>query len=586
LGTIRYALSLNNPSAHYLDVEILADNLEESSIKVVIPVWAPGSYLVREFSRNVQKFKAFGKGKPLRVSKLAKNIWKVETKGNACRITYRVYAFEMGVQTSYFDEERATVNGPSVFCCIDGREDENVKLEIRPYRKFKKISTGLERQGNVFVAENYDQLIDSPVEIGNQQVYSFAVDGKQHEVSIYGSGNLDPKKFIADIKKIVKAAGTVFGEYPYQRYVFIIHLVSERGGGLEHRNSSMIKLQRWSFKSRTDYLQQLSLVAHEFFHLWNVKRLRPKHLVNYDYQKENYTELLWVSEGLTSYYENEILRRAKIYSAEEFLEALLNDIELVEGMPGRRVQSVEEASYDAWIKHYRQDENTPNSSVSYYAKGAIIGWMLDMEVKRRTNNGKSLDDVMRLLYRETYKQGRGFDGENFQKACKKVCGSLGSFFADYVGGVKDIDYNTWLGYAGLSLKPSKRQGGFLGVKLKGEGGKFYVANVMQNGPAQKAGIYANDEIISFNGFRVNEKLQERLAETKPNSTMPMIVSRDERVISLDIRIGEYPNLQFTFEKIKKPTRQQKQFFERWLRRRWEEPMKFKQRETAQERRWI
>jgi len=589
LGNIRYTLSMNNPSAHYFDIEIFADNLKSSPIKVVMPVWAPGSYLVREFSRNVQNFRAFGRDrKPLFVLKIAKNVWEVKTEGErSCRITYKVYAFEMGVQTSYLDEERATVNGAGVFCYVQGREDEDVELEIRPYRKFKRISTGLERRNNVFFAENYDHLVDSPIEIGNQQVYSFTVNGKLYEVSIYGSGNLDTRSFIADIKKIVEAAGTVFGEHPYGRYVFIMHLLSERGGGLEHRNSSMIRLQRWSFKSRVDYLRQLSLIAHEFFHLWNVKRLRPKQLMRYDFGKENYTNLLWVSEGITSYYENEILRRAGIYSAEEFLDALLDDIEFVEGMPGKSVQSLEEASYDAWIKHYRQDENTPNSSVSYYAKGAVVGLMLDMEIKRRTNHRKSLDNAMRLLYRETYKRNKGFGFEDFQEACEKICGSLEGFFADYVRGLKDIDYNKWFDYAGLSVRPSTSEGGFLGVKLRSQESKAYIASVMQNGPAQKAGIYANDEIISFNSFRINEKnLQERLAETKPNSTIAIIVSRDERVIPLDVKVGEQSGLQFAFEKIKNPTKQQKEFFEKWLAKKWEEPMKFEKREVPQERRWV
>jgi len=579
---------MNDPSTHYLDVKIFADDLKGSSIKVVMPVWAPGSYLIREFSRNVQNFRAFGRnGKALHTSKIAKNVWEVETeRERSCRITYKVYVFEIGVQTSYFDEERATVNGASVFCYIEGREDEAVEVEINPHRKFKKISTGLERRNHIFFAENYDHLVDSPIEVGNQQVYSFKVNGKQHEVSIYGSGNLDARNLIADIKEIVKAAGTVFGEYPYKRYVFIIHLLAGRGGGLEHRNSSMIRLQRWNFKSRADYLRQLSLVAHEFFHLWNVKRLSPRQLMRYDYEKENYTNLLWVSEGITSYYENEILRRSGTYTTGEFLDAVLDDIEFIEGMPGRRVQNLEEASYDAWIKHYRQDENTLNSSVSYYAKGSVIGLMLDMEIKKRTKHRKSLDDVMRILYRETYKRSRGFETEDFHKACEKICGSLEGFFADYVGGVKDINYNKWFEYAGLSLKPSSKHGGFLGAKLKIQDSKAYVTNIMHNGPAQKAGIYANDEVISFDGFRVYEKLQDRLVETKPNSIITMIVSRDERVISLNVKVEEQPNLEFAVEKIKNPTKQQKEFFEKWLGQKWELPTKFEKREIPQERRWI
>lgn len=591
MNTIRYSVLMENPSSHYLDVDIFVNNLSNGKLKVGMPVWTPGSYLIREFARNVQNVRAFDvEGKTLQVSKTVKNVWEIKTaKEKSVHISYKVYAFESGVQTSYFDEERATINGAGVFCYIQGREDDAIELEIKPYKKFKKISTGLEQvRKNVFVAENYDHLIDCPIEIGNQQIYSFDVDGKKHEISIYGSGNLNAKTFLADVKRIVEAARIVFGEYPYSRYLFLIYLLSEKGGGLEHRNSSMIRLQRWNFKQRADYHKQLSLVAHEFFHLWNVKRLKPRHLLHYDFNRENHTPLLWVSEGITSYYENEILKRAGIYSAEEFLESLLDYIEMLEATPGRKAQSIEEASYDAWIKYYRQDENFPNSSVSYYTKGAVVGWMLDMEIRNNSKQSKTLDDALRLLYKETYKRGRGFSAEEFQSVCEKVNGkSLESFFSDYVSGTKDIEYGRWFTFAGLSLRPVKSEGGFLGIRLTSKEGKLYVSNVMQNSPAEKAGMYANDEIISFNGFKVNEKnLQERLAETKPDSPVPIIVAKDERVFSLNVEVGEQPSQQFAVEKVASPAKQQKEFYERWLQQKWDKPLKFAKREIPQERRWI
>lgn len=592
MSAIHYSVSMGIPSSHYFDVEISADGLNQDKLHAIMPVWSPGSYLVREFSKNVKNFRARNRnGKALPVTKIAKNIWEIKSNEKRVRINYGVYAFEIGTSTSYLDKNRATINGAGVFCYLEGLQDQRIELEVTPHKNFQRISTALKKgkRKNSFVADNYDVLVDSPIEVGNHAVYHFTVKGITHEVALYGSGNLNVKTFIDDIKKIVEAAGSVFGEYPYTNYAFLMQLLSAKGGGLEHLNSTLIRLQRWNFKPRSEYLKQLTLVAHEFFHLWNVKRLRPKPLATYDYIRENYTKLLWVSEGITSYYENEILRRAKIYSIEEFLEALLEDIETLEGTPGRRVQSLEEASFDAWIKYYRQDENFPNSSVSYYTKGAVIGWMLDMEIKKNTFHRKSLDDVLRLLYREAYQQGKAFSEDEFERACKKVNGAgMESFFKDYVRGTEDIDYNRWFRLAGLQIKPAKKDGtGFLGVRVRSQEGKPLVSNVMQGSPAEAAGISANDEIIAFNSFRVNEKsLQDRIAEV-PGKVIPVLVARDEAVYSLDVEVGHQPSLQFRFERIADATKEQKEFFEKWLGQRWEMELKLaEKREIPQEKRWI
>jgi predicted metalloprotease with PDZ domain len=584
---------MERPSTHYFDVEINVDDLDKDELRAVMPVWTPGSYLVREFSKNVLDFRAYSKqGKPLQVEKVAKNIWEISiAKEKSVRINYSVYAFEIGTSISYFDENRATINGAGIFCYLEGMQNQSIELEIIPDKNFRRISTALKKgkRKNSFVADNYDVLVDSPMEVGNHAVYHFTVKGRPHEVALYGSGNLDVKMFIDDVKKIVEAAGSVFGEYPYSNYVFLTHLLSEKGGGLEHLNSTLIRLQRWSFKPRSEYLKQLTLIAHEFFHLWNVKRLRPEPLTTYDYTKENYTKLLWVSEGITSYYENEILRRAKICSIEEFLDTLLEDIETLEGVPGRRVQSLEEASFDAWIKYYRQDENFPNSSVSYYAKGAVVGWMLDMEIKKNTSHRKALDDVLRLLYKEAYQKGKAFSEDEFESACEKISGAkMESFFEDHVRGTKDIDYNKWFGLAGLRIKPAKKNGsGFLGVRVRSQEGKLLVSNVMKGSPAEVAGVSANDEIIAFNGFRVDEKnLQNRIAEV-PAKVIPVLVARGEAVHSLDVEIGQQPNLRFWFERISNATKEQKEFFEKWLGQKWEKELRFTEKsEIPQEKRWI
>ncbi|MBI5355126.1 MAG: M61 family metallopeptidase, partial [Candidatus Aenigmarchaeota archaeon] len=370
---ISYSLSIDKNS-HYFHVSM--DFAVSGSINVSMPVWTPGSYLIREFSKNVKSLRASEGGKALVAQKISKNSWKIYDANKRVRVEYDVYAHEHTTNSSYIGSDHATINGASVFMFAEGMETEEITVKINSPKVWKTISTWLPKRSGKLYAKNYDVLVDSPIEIGNHSVHKFIARGKVHEVAIYSHGKFDEKRFVNDLKKIVNASFTVFKEMPYERYVFICHFGGDSEyGGLEHLNSTLCIAPVLSMKNDVDYKNTLGLFSHEFFHLWNVKRLRPRPLGPFDYSRENYTTSLWISEGITSYYDNLILRRAGIISAEEYLIELSEDIGRLLATPGRNAQSAEESSFDTWIKFYRPNEESINSAVSYYNKGAILGWL-------------------------------------------------------------------------------------------------------------------------------------------------------------------------------------------------------------------
>ncbi|MGH2638473.1 MAG: M61 family metallopeptidase, partial [Rhabdochlamydiaceae bacterium] len=434
----KYHVSMENPSSHYFEVVIevssnRANELASGKIRFAMPVWTPGSYLIREFSRNVLEFSAtdLETDEELKSCKVSKNVWQVETTGsNLVRAKYLVYAFEPTVDTSYLDHRRAVINGASVFMYVEGFEQEESSLTILPYVDWKMISTGLvlkstdeKSNAETFVVPNYDTLVDSPIEIGNQTIHFFRVSGKEHKVSISSQIKFDEASFVSDLKKIVETTITIFSDIPYERYLFLIDFVSEGYGGLEHLNSTYCIAPIFRLQPEQEYRQLLSLFSHEFFHAWNVKRMHPRGLGPFEYSKETYTKSLWIAEGLTSYYDDLIIRRAGLYSVGDYLDAFCSNISIMKSLPAGRWQSAEEASFDTWIKHYRQDENSPNTLSSYYLQGTLIGWMLDMEIRRSNNCSKTLDDAIRELYHETYlKEHRGYTDEEFERICEEHIG--------------------------------------------------------------------------------------------------------------------------------------------------------------------
>ncbi|MCL5067713.1 MAG: peptidase M61, partial [Thaumarchaeota archaeon] len=429
---IQYTISIKNPSSHYFDITVQVKNVVSDRLRFSMPVWTPGSYLVREFGRNVLDFQAIDAvtGIRLATSKDSKSTWIVETSGSRkLLVRYKVYAQEYTVDTSYLDDLHAVINGGSVFMYVEGHENENILLSIDKKEDWKEISTGLESVTSekslpTFSAPDYDTLIDSPIEIGNQKVYSFLVGGVEHRVSIYSKRIFDHAALISDIKKIVESTVAVTGHIPYKRYTFLIDFTDEKYGGLEHLNSTHCMASFFKLEPPQEYKQLLSLFSHEFFHAWNVKRMRPEGLGPFNYSSETYTKSLWVAEGITSYYDDLLLRRAGIYTVSEYLDAFCSNVNLMVSLDGSKWQSAEEASFDAWVKHYRQNENSLNALCSYYTQGAIIGWMLDLEIIRRTKSAKKLDDVIRLVYERTYlNENRSYRDEEFRAACNEIAGA-------------------------------------------------------------------------------------------------------------------------------------------------------------------
>ena len=583
---ISFSVSMSQPWTHLLEVEMrvqIPANLNTpNETDLLLPVWTPGSYMIREFERHVQDFAADANGRALEWTKVNKNTWRVKTGGaRQWHATYRVYANELTVRTSELNSDHGFWNNAALLMYPAGRLDAPSTLSINPYGNWK-IATGLPAvagRQNSFHAENFDILYDSPVEVSNFRELDFKVRGVAHRIVIDGDGNYDPDRLRNEVRRIVEAEVLMFGEVPYHDYTFILHLRSNTGGGLEHLNSTALGFRRFAFSDEDGYRRFQSLVAHEFFHLWNVKRIRPDALGPFDYNQENYTRLLWVAEGITEYYGNLMLRRAGLMSNEAYLEHLAKQIEDFQNTPGRQVMSAEEASFDAWIKFYRPDENSINSQISYYDKGELLGLLLDLEIRRRTDNGKSLDDVMRYLNREFFQKERNYTPVDFQKACELMAGtSMDQFFLRYVRGREDLvpAYNEILAGAGLRLEQGGRAIGqadasvptkaLLGTDLDQVGDHLMITSVRSGTPAYDQGLNAKDEIVALDGARVTkETFESRIAAKRPGDTVRLTVFRFDDLRSFEIRLGSRVDAPYRISPTAQATAQQKRIYQAWLK---------------------
>ncbi|MGI9168530.1 MAG: M61 family metallopeptidase [Pyrinomonadaceae bacterium] len=579
---IAFTVSMPKPHTHMLDVEVrvkrAAGDQAPTEEVLVMPVWTPGSYMVREFARHVQDFAATdGSGGVLGWEKINKNSWRVATRGSrSWRATYRVYANELTVRTNELNSDHAFWNNAALLMYLDGFLNAPSTLQVlapAPWR----VATGLPVEPgpkNTFRAENFDILYDSPVEVSNFNTLSFEVKGVPHRIVIDGEGNYDPQRMRRDVQKIVEASVELMGgEIPYRDYTFILHLRANTGGGLEHLNSTALGFRRFNFTPETGYRSFLTLVAHEFFHLWNVKRIRPDALGPFDYTKENYTKLLWVAEGITSYYENMILRRAGIITDKEFLADAARAFQSLQRIPGRRVMSAEEASFDSWIKYYRQDENSINSQIDYYDKGAIIGLLLDLEIRKRSNGTKSLDDVMRYLYGEFYKKDRNYTPTDFQKVSEMMAGSsLDEFFAKYVRGREELDYNAALAAAGLRLDTGDASGttraaekAYLGAEVAQESDRLMVRRVYAGSPAYDQGLNTGDQILALDNRRVTKEFFDaRLAEKRPGELANLTIFRFDDLRSLPVKLGAFIDAPYRIVQLATPSDEQRRIYQSWL----------------------
>ena len=573
---INYKLKMPNPQSHYFEVEMILEGFKDKQIEIKMPVWAPGSYLIREFSRNVNQVFAFDENKnAVKTVKTAKNTWQLQnaSKGKKIIIKYEVYAFELSVRTSFLDLTHGFVSGSGVFMYVSSYQNLAGQLEITPYHEFKVISTTLPKSkisvstdsSKLFDFSNYDHLVDCPIEIGNQVEFQFMAAGVKHTVAMYGDGNYDIEKLKVDMPKVIEEESVVFGENPNKEYLFIVHNVVNGQGGLEHMNSTTLSVNRWSYAD-SDYIGFLNLVAHEYFHLWNVKRFRPIELGPFNYDKENYTSLLWVMEGFTSYYDELIMRRAGFVSQEEFISKIQNAINYVEGSVGSRVQSVAHSSFDAWIKAYRPNENSSNTTMTYYSRGQIIAAIFDVLIVDKYKGKKCLDDFMRSVYTKYAKElNRGISDQEFKMELEKFLEmDLTTFYAKYIDGTEIIPYGEYFSKVGIDVAYIGSKKPSFGASVRQEGGNVIVKSVRSGSSAEKAGISVNDEIIACNGFRVEQgSLEGTMNALKENEQVELLINRDDILFSTNVKIFTYEKPQFTFTTTK--NEEKKALRNYWLR---------------------
>jgi predicted metalloprotease with PDZ domain len=582
---VAYRVSMPRPHTHLF--QVLADfPATTDEVTVCLPVWTPGSYLVREYARHVQGLEAVtADDQPLPLTRVDKRSLKVKTGGRPFRLRYQVYANELTVRTSHLDGTHGYFNGATLFYYAEALRKAEHRVEIDPPKGWS-VTCALEREGADFVADDYDELVDSPFEVGPHTPFTFTAAQVPHEVVIWGDPQLDEKKLLADLQKIVEVEAAMFGGLPLKRYVFFLYASDKGRGGLEHRASTALLYPRSGFGTPKGWEDFLTLAAHEYFHLWNVKRITPKRFVPFDYAQECYTQLLWAFEGGTSYYDNLVVRRAGLMSASRYLTRLGESLTSLHGTPGRKAMPLADASYLSWVKHYRPDENSPNSAISYYLKGELVCLLLDLTLRRLTRDQKSLDDVMRLLW-SRYGDGSGVPEDGVETAAAEVAGqSLKGFFDRALRSTEELDYSP-LAHVGLEARFRVRESatdkggspprvkaqedrpkGYLGIIPKGGSG---IASVLDGSAAMEAGLYADDEVVALDGNKVDAAgLISRCEEKRPGERVKVTVFRRDRLTEVTVQLGQKPADAVYLARIERPTEEQKAAYKSWLNAPWDD----------------
>ena len=565
LEPIRYTLRFPAPHTHYVEVEAAIPTAGRPDVEVYMATWTPGSYLIREYERHVEAVTASAGTRSLAVSKTTKNRWRITTGGApSVTLRYKVYSREMTVRNNWVERDFAMINGAPTFLTLVERAVRPHEVRIEPAAGWKSVQTAMmpiAGSANAFRAEDFDTIIDTPIVIGNPVTREFSVDGKKHVVVFEGDTALiDADRAVADVQKIVMAGKNVMGSLPYPHYYFIT-MVTEQSGALEHKNSYLGMTGRYATRTRGAYMGWLGTLAHEYFHAWNVKRLRPVELGPFDYENENYVKTLWVAEGFTDYYADILPMRAAIQTRDEFLSGISDQIEQVQTIPGRLVTPVDMASFDTWIKQYRPDENTANMSVNYYPKGAVIAFLLDAKIRKATNGARTLDTGMQWAM-QRYSGAKGYTPDQFYAVMSEAAGvDLKGWFAKTAESTEELDYTEALEYYGLRFRPVdvKTAAPYIGGGTRNDGGRLIITSVRRGTPGIEAGLNVDDEIIAIDDVRVRADagLASRLAQYRPGDKVSVLVARRDRLMTLPLTLGADPGRPWRLEALPNATDEQK-----------------------------
>jgi len=603
---VHYTIAITDPKSHYAEVTLRLEDLKPGSLDIYMPVWTPGSYLVREFAKNVESVSARGLsldeskmvfaeeplnfGSPITPNKLDKNTWRLTIpKGvTAVEFRYSVYCFELSVRTSFIDDDQALLNMASVLMTVKGSEHLGGDLAIYYPVRWFKTATALDQSsyesavdreytpaelGSMmrhadFTYPNFDDLVDAPVQLGNFPVFKFDVNGIPHEVAMVGRNNADLEKLRDDMQLMCRTMAKVVNDHPCKRYTFIVQNVEAGGGGLEHKNSTVLMMSRWAYTDAARYKGFLGLVAHEYFHLWNVKRIRPAELGPFNYRQENYTDLLWLAEGITSYYDEIALMRAGIVTRKEFLSTMAGYVNAHENRMGARVATISEMSHDAWIKEYRPNENSKNSTYSYYSKGVIVGFLFDAWIAANTNGSKHLDDVMQYLWRTHYKnkalgeEGKGITEKEFIDAVKTVIitgngnpetgigtgKSFDQFAKQLLHSTEIPDYAALTKMAGIDTKITESQSKKFGLTCESSNGRTLVKGIHAHPTAAgfQLGVNVNDELIAVNGVRIENNIDDLYLKIGEPKEITLLVNRAGLLRECSGIFSTFPEVKYEF----------------------------------------
>ena len=570
--SLSFTVSMPEPSSHRFHVVFSCAGIMKDTAAFKMPAWMPGYYQLLNYADNVENFNvSTSSGKPLSWEKNSRNGWKVKTeKSPLLIISYDVKATSSFIASNYIDENRGFIAPPGLFLYPTGFINHPVTVKIEPYANWTTVATGLEmvkNKPNTFIAPNYDVLFDAPILMGNLESFpSFSVKNIPHYFVAYKPDSFDRNLFMNDLKKIVTAASDIIGDIPYKNYTFLG--IGPGGGGIEHLNSAAVAFTGGELNDAKNKIRTYNFLAHEYFHHYNVKRIRPIELGPFDYDNGSKTKMLWLSEGITVYYEYIILKRAGLTTNAEVLNAFQSSIKEYENKPGRNFQTPAEASYTTWDDGpFGRTGDDVNKTISPYDKGPLLGMLLDFKIRHETKNKKSLDDVMRLLYNKYYKaKGRGFTEEEFKTECEKIAGAALSDFFDYIYTLKTVDYPTYLGYAGLAIDTATHDvpGAWLGAGVRDRNDTLWATNVDYQSPAWNAGLRNRKAILKVNGNTINAKaFNELLASSNSGDKIKILFTIPSGEKEEEIILGKKLERNYTIAPVAKPDALQVTILKSW-----------------------
>lgn len=570
---MNFTVSVKEPSTHVYEVRFECNGVKKEWVDVKMPVWMPGYYQILNYADNVSAFHVeVPGGDTLKWEKANYNTWRIYSNyADKLNISYNVKAVRHFVATNYLDEERGFIAPTGMFMHVDGLISQPVTLTIEPYSKWDRIATGLEPvkgKKYQYSAPDFDVLYDSPILMGNlEELPSFSVKGVPHYFIGYKPGQFDRQAFINDLKKVVEAAVDMMGDIPFKHYTFIA--IGPGGGGIEHLNSTAVSFDGTGMNTPESRKRMLSFLAHEYFHHYNAKRIRPIELGPFDYDKGSRTDMLWVAEGITSYYERFCLKRAGLITEDDLFKNFENHIRAYENKPGRLFQSVAQASYDTWADGpFGRTGDDVNKTISYYDKGPVLAMMLDFKIRHETRNKRSLDDVMRTLYKDFYQaKRRGYTAKEFREVCEKTAGVPLSSFFEYIYTVNDVDYAKYLGYAGLTIDTANKPvpGAWLGIDARAKNDTIIISAVDWDSPAWLAGVRPRQVLKTIDGKPATMQLLGEVKNKKAGNIVKLQVEQGGVLKTVPLILGTQFTRSFTIGKTSRPDQLQSVIFKDWSR---------------------